>query len=105
MGSGCLHRSNFGLPGWLSLFLEGRSMAVAHAGYPVYLWLAGPSFSSRSITGADYLAINMPIVTMLIIKGLSYFPYTILIDSGSFRPRNIPKNVDAQSWNSSGGPT
>jgi hypothetical protein len=46
-------------------------MAVARAGYPVWLWLAGPTFSSRIITGAYYIAINVPFVTSLIIKDLS----------------------------------
>ena len=46
-------------------------MAVAHAGYPVCLWLAGPTFSSRIITGANYIAINMPFALSLILKDLS----------------------------------
>jgi len=41
-------------------------MAVARAGYPVCLWLAGPSFSSRFITGANNIAINMPFLMSLI---------------------------------------
>jgi hypothetical protein len=36
----------------------------------VWLWLAGPSFSSRFITGANYIAINMPLVAPLILKDL-----------------------------------
>jgi hypothetical protein len=45
-------------------------MAVARAGHPVWLWLAGPSFSSRFITGVYYIAINMPFVISMILKDL-----------------------------------
>jgi hypothetical protein len=46
-------------------------LAVARAEYPVWLWLAGPSFSSRFITGAYDIAINMPFALSLILKDLS----------------------------------
>ena len=58
-------------------------MAVARAGYPVWLWLAGPSFSSRLITGTNYIAINMPFVSSLILNDLSeQFAQTFWIQGG-----------------------
>ena len=108
---GYLRRSFYGLPGWLFPF-KGRSSAVARAGYPVWLWLAGPTCSGRIITGAYYIAIDMPIVTKLILKGLLDFLYTIFTDSGSFSAGFLPKTVillvlellglNADSWDNSG---
>jgi len=60
-------------------------MAVAHAGYPVCLWLAGPSFSSRFITGAYYLAIDTPFETLLILNGLCKLLLRFLWVPGVFR--------------------
>jgi hypothetical protein len=58
----------------------------------VWLWLAGPSCSSRIITGALYIAIDMPFVTSLIIKGLHENLYAIFMDSKSFSAK-ISQNM------------
>jgi hypothetical protein len=61
-GSGCLHRSIFGLPGRLLAFLRAAHWRLLAPG-TLCLWLAGPTFSGRLITGAIHIAINMPFVT------------------------------------------
>jgi len=69
-------------------------MAVAHAGYPVYPWLAGPSCSSQLITGIYDLAINVPFRMLLIVHGLRENLYGILMASRSFRVKILLKIVD-----------
>ena len=68
----CFHRSVCRLPGWLFPF-EGRSLAVARAGCPVLLRLAGRSSSGRYITGAYNVAIQGPFGTLFLINNLCRF--------------------------------
>jgi hypothetical protein len=65
----CLRHSYRRLPGWL-VPLEGRSLAVARAGYPVLLWLVGRSSNGRYITGAFPIAIGVPFDVLFIINML-----------------------------------
>jgi len=60
------------LPGRLFPF-EGRSLAVARAGCPVLLRLAGRSSSGRYITGAYNVAIQGPFGTLFLINNLCRF--------------------------------
>jgi hypothetical protein len=62
----------------------------------VCLWLAGPTFSSLLITGTHYIAIDMPFVTWLIHKDLRDRLHAVLIDSGRFLGKILPKNVDSK---------
>jgi hypothetical protein len=66
-------------------------MAVARAGYPVSPWLAGPSFSSRFITGACYIAIDMPFVTSLILNDLCEILIRFLWLPGAFGQYSFQK--------------
>jgi hypothetical protein len=66
-------------------------MAVARAGYPVWLWLAGPTFSSLFITGTYTIAINMPFVTKLIMKGLANKSLQLFWYPGDFWQKSSQK--------------
>ncbi len=88
----CLRRSYCRLPGRLLPF-EGRSLAVALAGYPVLLGLAGCSSSGRYITGAYSLAIGVPFGYIIYFQMIMMTLNLNCLDSGSRKAKILPKNV------------
>src|SRR5208337_175787 len=61
-GSGCLHRSNFGLPGWLSLLRAAQWRLLVPGTLCSSGSLGLPSAADQSLAPIT-LAINMPFVT------------------------------------------
>jgi hypothetical protein len=69
---GCLRHPYCRFPGWLVPF-EGRSSAVARAGYLVLLRRVVRSSNGRSITGTFSIAIDVPFETILVVNRLRWF--------------------------------
>ena len=74
-----LRCSDCGIPG-RPLPLKGRSWAVTLAGFLLWFWRAGPTYSGRIITGAYYLAIFMPFMKRLTFRELAEDLHAIFMD-------------------------